>query len=139
MNMNAQVLAFPLPICGYDAYVKLTCDGTTHNSKQGFRLYFQEPLSQTDTMGKRLLTPANLQIYANVIYGKDAAPANCFEFVDMMVRPVCRPKKHHCIVHNGHKCVHSLKFHSVTLPNGLIANMFAPIDMYVLVVLPNVA
>ncbi|XP_022806314.1 uncharacterized protein LOC111343414 [Stylophora pistillata] len=29
---------------------------------------------------------------------------------------------------NGHKRVHSLKFQSVTLPNGLIANLFGPVE-----------
>ena len=31
------------------------------------------------------------------------------------------------IVYNGHKRVHSLKFQSVALPNGLIANMYGPV------------
>ena len=37
------------------------------------------------------------------------------------------PGQHQRIVYNGHKRVHSLKFHSVTLPNGLIGNMYEPV------------
>ena len=31
------------------------------------------------------------------------------------------------IVYNGHKRVHALKFQSVAILNGLIANMFGPV------------
>ena len=38
-------------------------------------------------------------------------------------------KKNQRIVYNGHKRVHSLKFQTVALPNGMIANMFGPLGM----------
>ena len=78
----------------------------------------------------QLLTPASLQIYANAIAAKGAALHNCFGFVDGTVRPICRPKNNQRIVYNGHKRVHSLKFQSVTLPNGLVANMYGPIGKH---------
>ena len=53
---------------------------------------------------ERLLSPANLQVYADAIHGKGAALANCFGFVDGTVRPVCRPKKHQRIVYNTQTC-----------------------------------
>jgi len=37
------------------------------------------------------------------------------------------PGQHQRIVYNGHKRVHSLKFPSVALPNGLIGNMYEPV------------
>ena len=43
----------------------------------------------------------------------------CFGFIDGTVRPISRPGQHQRIVYNGHKRVHSLKFQSVALPNGL--------------------
>ena len=48
-------------------------------------------------------------------------------FIDGTIRPICRPSQEQRIMFNGHKRVHSLKFQSVTLPNGLIANLFAPV------------
>ena len=63
---------------------------------------------------ERLLSPANLQIYADAIDRKGAALENCFGFVDGTVRPVRRPNKHQRIVYNCYKRVHSLKFQSVT-------------------------
>ena len=52
---------------------------------------------------------------------------NCFGFIDGTVRPICRPGESQRIVYNGHKRVHSLKFQSLAIPNGLIANMYGPV------------
>ena len=80
-----------------------------------------------DTHGRRikewnhdLLRPASLQTYADAVYAKGAAHENCFGFVDGTVR----------VVYNGHKRVHALKFQSVALPNGIIANMYGPVGGY---------
>ena len=43
------------------------------------------------------------------------------------MRPIARPNQQQRIVYNGHKWVHSLKFQSVALPNGLIGNMYGPV------------
>lgn len=75
----------------------------------------------------QLLNPASLQLYADAIGRKGAALENCFGFVDGTVRPISRPKEHQSTVYNGHKRVHALKFQSVTIPNGLIANLYGPI------------
>ena len=32
------------------------------------------------------------------------------------------------VVYNGHKRVHGLKFQSVALPNGLIGNLYEPVE-----------
>lgn len=74
-----------------------------------------------------LLSTDNLQLYAESVARKGAALENCFGFVDGTVRPICRPNKSQRIVYNGHKRVHSLKFQSVVLPNGIIANLYGPI------------
>ena len=74
------------------------------------------------------LSPANLQMFANAIHNKGAALDNCWGFVDGTVRPICRPNKSQCVLYNGHKRVHSLKFQSVVAPNGLIANLFGPVE-----------
>ena len=75
----------------------------------------------------QLLNPASLQLYADAIGRKGAALENCFGFVDGTVRPISRPKEHQSTVYNGHKRVHALKFQSVTIPNGLIANLYGPV------------
>lgn len=87
-----------------------------------------------DTHGHRItqwnndiLNPVQMQTYADAIYNKGAALDNCIGFVDGTVRPICRPGQFQRIVYNGHKRVHALKFQSVVVPNGLIANMYGPV------------
>ena len=74
-----------------------------------------------------ILDPVNLERYANAIYEKGAALDNCIGFIDGTVRPICRPGEMQRTVYNGHKRVHAIKFQSVTLPNGIIANMYGPV------------
>ena len=78
-----------------------------------------------------VLSPHLLQEYADVIHAKGALPENCFGFIDGTVRPIARPNQDQRIFYNGHKRVHSLKFQSVALLNGLIGNMFGPVGMLV--------
>ena len=75
-----------------------------------------------------MLTPDKLAEYANAIYQKGAAIDFCWGFVDGTVRPICRPTKNQRIVYNGHKRVHAIKFQSVVAPNGLIANLYGPME-----------
>lgn len=74
-----------------------------------------------------LLNPALLETYAQVIHQKGSPLPNCFGFIDGTVRPICRPQNNQRIVYNGHKRVHGLKFQSVVLPSGMIANMYGPV------------
>ncbi|CAB4022736.1 Hypothetical predicted protein, partial [Paramuricea clavata] len=63
-----------------------------------------------------------LEQYAEAIHN------NCFGFIDGTVRPISRPRENQCVVYNGHKHVHALKFQSVVIPNGLIAKMYGPVE-----------
>jgi hypothetical protein len=74
------------------------------------------------------LSPENLLRYATAIHDKGAALDNCWGFLDGTVRPICRPMQNQGDVYNGHKRLHALKFQSVMAPNGLIANLFGPIE-----------
>lgn len=74
-----------------------------------------------------ILNPPALQTYAEAVYNKGAALNNCVGFVDGTIRPICRPEKSQRAVYNGHKRVHCIKFQSVVLPNGLIANLYGPV------------
>ena len=74
------------------------------------------------------LSRANLKAYADAIHQTGAALDNCWGFIDGTVRPICRPKQNQRAVYNGHKRVHAIKFQSVVAPNGLIANLFGPVE-----------
>lgn len=74
------------------------------------------------------LTPIALQEYCQSITRQGCPLRNCFGFVDGTVRPICRPEENQRVVYNGHKRVHALKFQSVALPNGLIGNLYGPVE-----------
>ena len=74
------------------------------------------------------LSPPNLKLFADAIHYQGAALNKCWGFVDGTVRPICRPGQHQREVYNGHKRVHAPKFQSVVTPNGLIANMYGPVE-----------
>ena len=74
------------------------------------------------------LCPDSLQEYANAIHQQGSPLTNCFGFVDGTIRQICRPGKFQRVVYNGHKRVHALKFQSLALPNGLIANLYGPVE-----------
>ena len=48
-----------------------------------------------------VLSPDNLQIYAEAIHEKGAPLENCFGFIDGTIRPICRPGQHQRLVYNG--------------------------------------
>ena len=74
-----------------------------------------------------ILDPDQMEMYAAAITARGAPLQNCFGFIDGTVRPIARPGDNQRILYNGHKRVHALKFQSVVLPNGLIANMYGPV------------
>lgn len=74
------------------------------------------------------LSPNCLEVFADAIYQKCGALSNCFGFVDGTVRPVCRPGIDQRVLYNGHKKVHAIKFQFLAVANGLVANLFGPIE-----------
>ena len=81
------------------------------------------------TWNHQLLSPESLQIYANAIKQKGAVLENCFGFIDGTVRQICHPDEMQRMVYNGHERVHAIKFQSISLPNGMIAKIYGPVDM----------
>ena len=79
-------------------------------------------------MNQQWLSPANFQVFADAVHDKGAPLENCWGFVDETVRPICRPGENQRILYNGHKKVHAIKFQSVVTPNGLIANLYGPVE-----------
>ena len=74
-----------------------------------------------------ILNPPLIATYADAVHSKGAALDNCFSFIDGTVRPISRPMSNQRVVYNGHGRVHALKFQAVTLPSGLIANIYGPV------------
>ena len=80
------------------------------------------------SLNQAWLTPAKLEEYCESIHSTGSALNNCWGFIDGTVRPVCRPMENQRILYNGHKRVHSIKFQSVVIPNGIIANLFGHVE-----------
>lgn len=74
------------------------------------------------------LSPAYLERYCRSVADRGCPLRNCFGFIDGTVRAISRPDRNQRSVYNGHKRVHALKFQSVALPNGLIGNLFGPVE-----------
>ena len=62
------------------------------------------------------------------MYQKSGAIDNCFGFVDGTVRCVTRSGQNQRVLYNGHKKVHAIKFQSLAVPNGLVANLYGPVE-----------
>ena len=78
----------------------------------------------------KILYPETLEKYGTAASDKGAALTNCFGFVDGTIRQICRHGKTQRFVYNSHKQVHELKFLSVALPNGIIANLYGPASKF---------
>ena len=77
---------------------------------------------------RNVLNLVALQTCAEAISRKGSPLQNCFYFIDGTARPIPRPGTGYRVVyHDGHKRVHGLKLQSVTIPNGLIGNIFGPV------------
>ena len=79
-------------------------------------------------MNQNWLSRRNLELFAEVIHTKGAPLDNCWGFADGTTRPVYRPGQNQRLLFNGHKRYHCIKFQSVVAPNGLIANLFGPVE-----------
>lgn len=69
-----------------------------------------------------------LNKFSEAVKDKGAPLDNCFGFIDGTVRPMCRPINGQRLFYNGHKRVHAIKFQSVSLPNGLVADLYGPTE-----------
>ena len=45
-----------------------------------------------------------------------------------IIASVSRPGKKQRVLYNDHKKVHAIKFQSLAVPNGLVANLYGPVE-----------
>ena len=69
-----------------------------------------------------------LETFANATFQAGRALQNCLGFINGTVRPVSRLGKNQRVLYIGHKKVHPIKFQSVAVPNGLVANLYGPVE-----------
>ena len=73
-----------------------------------------------------LLSPQNLQMYADAIHTGGAPLKGVWGFIDCTIRRICRPSQWQRQAYNGHKKFHALKFQAIMLPNGMFGHLFGP-------------
>ncbi|KIJ55884.1 hypothetical protein M422DRAFT_150486, partial [Sphaerobolus stellatus SS14] len=74
------------------------------------------------------LTREKLSSFAQAINSK-GAPINCIAaLIDGTLQKNARPVQNRCLVYNGWKQMHCLKYHAVIAPDGLIIHMYGPVD-----------
>ena len=74
------------------------------------------------------LSPRCLKAFVDSVHRKGPALGNIWGFIDGTFWPCSRPKVNQRILYNGHKCLHPLKYQSVTTPSEMIANLFGPAE-----------
>ena len=80
------------------------------------------------TMNQQWIVPVDLQLLADTIHASGLPLDNYWGFIDGTVRLICRRGKDQRTLYNDHKKVQMVKFQSVVAPNGLMANLFGPVE-----------
>ena len=81
-----------------------------------------------NSWNKPFLLPRTLEHYAQIIHNRGAPLQDCFGFIDGTLCKSSKTQKNQQIVFNGHNRAHGIKFQSVVLPNGIIANLNGPYE-----------
>ena len=66
--------------------------------------------------------------FASAVYNKGTPLDNVSGFVDGTMKATSKPSRHQITVCNGYKRKHALKYQLISTPNGLIANLFGPVE-----------
>jgi len=68
------------------------------------------------------------RLYQVFVIINGAVITNKFNFTLGTIHRTCRPGRHQKECYSGHKRVHCLKYQSVVIPNGLLANIHGPVS-----------
>ena len=80
------------------------------------------------SLQQQWIDTTELEKFAQAIHNVGAPLTNYWGFVDGTVRQICRPGEMQRTVYNGHRRVHAIKFSAIVNPNGLVANLYCPVE-----------
>jgi len=66
--------------------------------------------------------------YAAAVHRKCGLLRNIWGFIDGTIRRIQRPTYYQRRMYSGYKRMHGIKFQSITTPDGLIANLYGPMN-----------
>ena len=69
-----------------------------------------------------------LERFAAKVVAQGAPLHNCVGFIDGTMRVTCRPSENQKSAYSGYKRAHGLKFQSIMLPNGIIGDLYGPVE-----------
>ena len=115
---SAEEACIHLQIPWYNTTILWFCSSTMYDFQKAIEWFNQS-----------LLRPDLLESYGEAIYRKGSALNNVWGLIDGTTRPCARPWRDQRLVYNGHKRHHCLKYQSITSPNGIIANLFGPLEV----------
>ena len=78
-------------------------------------------------LDKNHLVPRLLD-FSNAIESAESPVLSIVRFIDGTVQPIARPTKYQRCVYNGHKWCHAIKFQYVVTPDGLVSNLWGPLE-----------
>ena len=90
---------------------------------------------QTSSVADRLLRKIDterleplLPSFAAAIRDAGAPIDACWGFIDGTAREIARPTRDERLFYSGHKRMHCLKFQSIVTPDGIIAQLYGPVE-----------
>jgi hypothetical protein len=72
------------------------------------------------------LTPEFLERCVAAVNAKGGHQRNCWSFIDGTHMKICRPGQEQQEFYSGHKHIHSLKYHAITSPDGMVVHFGGP-------------
>ena len=81
-----------------------------------------------ENMDQPYLTQDNLRLMADAVREKGCPLSTCFGFIDGTLIQSCRPTYNQKELYNGKDRCHGLKYQSLVTPNGLVANLYGPVE-----------
>jgi hypothetical protein len=90
--------------------------------------YLYEQYEHLLSLSSTFLTAEKLNFYSQKVFMKCGILSECWGFIDGTFRKMSQPGQIQEVVYNGHKQGHGVKFQSVVTPDGLIIDLYGPIE-----------
>lgn len=91
-------------------------------------MYLYRIWSFTLRFSPEWLAPSRLEYFAAAVNAAGAPIGDVWAFIDATIRLISRPTYNQEISYNGYQHDHAMKFQGVTSPDGIIQDLFGPME-----------